>query len=432
MLARKLATLVAGCALMVAAGTGTYAQAPTGPNTLWRFLGIPQGISKIRDATFNRRGNLPALERKPPLKAIADPANLESSDPAIKAAAEAKRDEDLAKQKIKAIKYLAKLGCGCYDKRYKVGPKKALMAALDDCTEKVRYEAAKAIRNAAEDRCELCGGTCCCDEEMLDKLFDVAYGRSEDGCCWKEPSERVREMAKEALMACCAAHPDRGGVTVERGETREGEVTPTPIEGEVTPTPQNGEATPDNPPPQPNGSSAYFLRRPRRRGTAARASNTSGPTEDVQLLPTSMPTDEVPLPIGGATSARKPQPARHRKPAPDFQQVSHNQPRADSRTASSAPAELPTPPVGLIEGEVADIVHDRGYVVLKLAEGKTLPVGTHVKLNHRFAFTTKCLGELEVISSRGGKMLARPVGNLSLATISRGDQVMYYRDPNDA
>ncbi len=429
MLARKLSALAAGCALVLAAVRGTHAQAPTGPNTLWRFLGIPQGINKIRDATFNRRGNLPALERKPPLKAIADPANLESTDPAIKAAAEAKRDEDLAKQKIKAIKYLAKLGCGCYDKRYKVGPKKALMAALDDCTEKVRYEAVKAIRSAAENKCELCGGTCCCDEEMVDKLFDVAYGRSEDGCCWKEPSERVREMAKEALMACCAAHPDRGGVTVE---TTEGEVTPTPIEGEVTPTPQNGEATPDNPPPQHNGSSAYFLRRPRRPGTAARASNPSSPAEDsVQLLPTSMPADEAPMPIRRGTGTKRPKPARHVEPAPEGQQVSHNQPRANGRADSPPPAERPAPPVGLIEGEVADIVHDRGYVVLDLADGKTLPVGTHVKLNHRFAFTTKCLGELKVISVSGGKILARPVGSLSLATITRGDQVVYYRDPND-
>lgn len=430
MLARKLSALAAGCAMVLAAGTGTYGQAPAGPNTLWRFLGIPQGINKIRDATFNRRGNLPALERKPPLKAIADPANLESTDPAIKAAAQAKQDEDLAKQKIKAIKYLAKLGCGSYDKRYKVGPKKALMAALDDCTEKVRYEAAKAIRNAAENRCELCGGTCCCDEEMVDKLFDVAYGRSEDGCCWKEPSERVREMAKEALMACCAAHPDRGGVTVE---TTEGEVTPTPIEGEVTPTPQNGEATPDNPPPQPNGSSAYFLRRPRGLGKAAQASKPSSRSEhDVQLLPTSVPEEGAPLPTRPAASAKKPRQARHLERGPDFQQVSHNQPRAKSRERSTAPAELPEAPVGLIEGKVADIVHDRGYVVLDLADGKTLPTGTCVKLNHRFAFTTKCLGELEVISASGGKILARPVGSLSLATITRGDEVVYYLDPNDA
>lgn len=433
MLARKLTALAVGCVLLLAGGVGVQAQAPTGPTTIWRFLGIPQGINKIRDATLNRRGNLPALERKPPLKRIADPENLESTDPAIKAAAEAKRDEDLAKQKIKAIKYLAKLGCGCYDKRYKVGPKKALMAALDDCTEKVRYEAAKAIRNAAENKCELCGGTCCCDEEMVDKLFDVAYGRSEDGCCWKEPSGRVREMAKEALMACCAAHPDRGGVTVEMGETTEGEVTPPVEEGEVTPpTPHNGEATPDNPPPRPHGSSAYYLRRPRRAGTAARPVSTHVPAEDaLEAIPAPIRTDEAPAPIRRATSGKQPQPNRDANPGRKAQQVSLTQPRLSTSAVSPASAEQPALPVGLFEGEVADIVHDQGYVVLRLAGGKTLPVGTHVKVNHRFAFTTKCLGELKVISTSGGRVLARPVGDLSLPTIARGDQVVYYRDPND-
>jgi len=429
MLARKLSALAAGCTLVFAAGTGTYAQAPASPPTLWQFLGIPQGINKIRDATVNRRGNLPRLERKPPLKGIADPENLQSTDPAIKAAAEAKRDEDLAKQKIKAIKYLAKLGCGCYDKRYKVGPKKALMAATDDCTEQVRYEAVKAIRNAAENKCELCGGTCCCDEEMVDKLFDIAYGRSEDGCCWKEPSQRVREMAKEALMACCAAHPDRGGVTVERAETTEGEVTPTE-EGEVTPPTPNGEATPNNPPP-PSGSSAYFLRRPRRGGTTPRVAPSAAANDGLEVIPASMPADEAPQPIRRPARPKQPQPARRQEPAPAERQVSHLQPRAGKQGATPS-AEQPALPVGLIEGHVADIVHDQGYVVLKLTDGKTLPAGTRVKLNHRFAFTTKCLGELKIISTSGGKVLAKPLGSLTLATITRGDHVVYYRDPSDA
>ena len=87
---------------------------PAVPFTLWNFLGIPQGFNKIRDATTNRRGNFPGLERKPPMKALADPKNLESPVSAIKKAAEIKTEEDLAPQKIKAIKYLATVGCGCY------------------------------------------------------------------------------------------------------------------------------------------------------------------------------------------------------------------------------------------------------------------------------------------------------------------------------
>ena len=81
--------------------------------TLWNFLGIPQGVHRIRDAVVNTRGNHPNWERKPRLKRIADPANLESGNPAIEAAAKIKADQDLAPQKIKAIKFLAKVGCGC-------------------------------------------------------------------------------------------------------------------------------------------------------------------------------------------------------------------------------------------------------------------------------------------------------------------------------
>jgi len=59
-----------------------------------------------------------------------------------KAAAEIKAEEDAAPQKIKALRYLATIGCaGCYP-----GVEEGLLAALDDCTESVRYEAVKALR----------------------------------------------------------------------------------------------------------------------------------------------------------------------------------------------------------------------------------------------------------------------------------------------
>src|SRR5215212_9547182 len=75
MLAHKrralLLTLAAIC------GLTSFARAADPPTTLWNFLGIPQGIRKIQGATINRRGNFPGLERKPPLRAIADPIKLE-------------------------------------------------------------------------------------------------------------------------------------------------------------------------------------------------------------------------------------------------------------------------------------------------------------------------------------------------------------------
>jgi len=90
------------------------APVPAPTTTVWNRLGIPQAFHKMRDSTTNRRGNRPESERTDPLKRIADPANLDSPNPAIKKAAEVKADQDLAPQKIKAIKYLATVGCDCY------------------------------------------------------------------------------------------------------------------------------------------------------------------------------------------------------------------------------------------------------------------------------------------------------------------------------
>lgn len=235
--------------------------APAAPTTLWNFLGIPQGVNKVYDASVNRRGNFPGLERKPPLKGIADPENLESSNPAIKKAAEIKQQEDLAKQKIKAIKYLAKIGCGCYP-----GVKEALMAALDDCTEKVRYEAAKAIGEAACDNCATCNKNCCCDEELSLKLAEVAY-EMDDECCYKERSERVREAARQALMNCCSMKGGRGDAPITDG-TPPPDGTELPIESPEIPRegpielPRDPSEL-DPPPPPPPGGAGDAVQDPR-------------------------------------------------------------------------------------------------------------------------------------------------------------------------
>ena len=173
---------------------------PPSPPTFWSFLGIPQGMQKIRDTVANRRGNHPNWERKPPLKKIADPANLEAENPAIKAAAKIKAEEDLAPQKIKAIKYLATVGCGCYP-----GVKEALLAALDDCTEDVRYEAAIAFCEAAGNPCSNCNRSGCCAADVMTKLQEMAY-EQDDQCCYKETSARVRAVAASALKACRRVH----------------------------------------------------------------------------------------------------------------------------------------------------------------------------------------------------------------------------------
>lgn len=251
------------------APTASTSTAPAAaPPTMWNFLGLPKNpLDRLR----NREGNFPGNERRPPLRPIADPSNLESDVPAIKTAAEIKQQEDLAEQKIKAIKYLAEQGCeGCYE-----GVGEALAAALDDCTEAVRYEAAKAILATAQcgdDRCDKqrvrqtktwkealkdariahikqacarmkmlcgrpsadgetrksrrddygdpcqppdcpqracgCGAGECCNADVLNKLSETAFERDDRGC-YKEPSARVRAMAQEALRACRERNPPR-------------------------------------------------------------------------------------------------------------------------------------------------------------------------------------------------------------------------------
>ncbi len=182
--------------LICAVGPAVAADAADG-TTIWNFLGIPQGIQKIKDASINRRGNHPGWERKPALRGIADPANLEDGQAkVVQDAAKIKMKEDQAKQKIKAIKYLAKIGCGCHE-----GVADALLSALDDCTEEVRLEAAKAFEAAAGDGCEKCGGTGCCNAKTMTKLYEMACAQDEKGC-YKESSERVRAAALTAMRAC--------------------------------------------------------------------------------------------------------------------------------------------------------------------------------------------------------------------------------------
>lgn len=198
-------------ALAISTASTVQAQVPAAPQpTIWRFMGIPQGLQKIRDVTTNRRGNHPNLERKPPLKRIGDPANLESENPAIKAAAEIKQAEDMKAQKIKAIKFLAKMGCGCYNTEDKITD--ALIAAMDDCTPDVRLASIEAIEETASGECcSKCGSTSCCSEKVTKRLSEIAYERDDSGC-YLEPSAEIRKAAAKALCICC---PNRATGPIE-------------------------------------------------------------------------------------------------------------------------------------------------------------------------------------------------------------------------
>lgn len=174
--------------------------AAQGPGVL-KKIGIT--LKKLRGATVNRKGNNPGRERPAPLKPINDPSFFEEGVPEILAkAAEVKKAEDLAKQKIKAVKYLASIGCSCYDIDDSIT--EALIGASDDCTEDVRLATVKAIMQAASAKsCKNCGDKSCCKKDMVMRLAKMAYERKDNGC-YEEPSKRVREMAKKALHACCS------------------------------------------------------------------------------------------------------------------------------------------------------------------------------------------------------------------------------------
>ncbi len=148
----------------------------------------------------------------------------------IGTAALIKTDADLSMQKIKAIKYLATAGCECSSQSDKV--RDALLAALDDCSEEVRYEAALAFCRSAGNPCSQCNSGTCCGAEVMERLAEVANGRDSSGC-WLEPSGHVRAAARRALEAC------------RRVRRHRGEVTPTPTPG-VTP-----ETVPDDQAMQP-------------------------------------------------------------------------------------------------------------------------------------------------------------------------------------
>lgn len=232
----SVALLLSGCTIHTAPPTVTF----------WNKLGIPQAGNAMNANLINRKGNHPQWEKKPPLKRIADPLNFESPNPAIKAAAEIKAEEDLAPQKIKALKYLATIGCGCYDKEGKV--EAAILAGLNDCTEEVRLTAAETVLELTSN-CGACGCcyTSCCTEKIQEKLQDMAYGEKEG--CWHEPSAEVRAVAMRALAAC----PPIDVSPIEPSVERETVPTP-PVPGprETAPEPAvPGEPLPPIPPPAP-------------------------------------------------------------------------------------------------------------------------------------------------------------------------------------
>lgn len=215
------------------------------PNTptIWHRLGVPQGVGRFklfRQSRVNRRGDNPQREAKPKLLALTDPANLDPKAPEmLKAAAEIKMAEDLAPQKLKALKYLGTIGCGCYDEGGKI--QAALIEALADCTPAVRTEALNTIMAQVSGDCctcscpEACNAKSCCTRDLYDRMEEMA-NKTDDYGCPVEPDPAVRCLAMKVLNACPVPPPkeeeeeeekkegdtpDEGGAKSSEGETKD-------------------------------------------------------------------------------------------------------------------------------------------------------------------------------------------------------------------
>lgn len=350
------------------------------PSTLWQFMGIPQGIRKWQGATRNRNGNRPNREPTPPMKAIADPANLDPGNgPAINKAAEIKQKEDLAPQKIKALKYLATIGCGCYP-----GVEEAFAKSLkfgDECTEEVRYEAAQAIQEAAESNCAKCGKSCCCTAEMMQLLNDVATGRDADGC-FLEPSARVRAAACEALLACRRRVP----------------VYPAPPAEPYVPPETPGETIPREPlpgefVPKESSASTGRVRRPNDGNTLM--NDILGGEQGGQ----SSASD------GGIAAS----PVSNRKSASQD---------------GSGDASRPAPTRAMLVGSIVGVDARTGTVDLEFQGNRQPTVGSQFSVHHEYALSTVYQGRIEVVYlARNGRAIAKPVGRVDFTKLGKGDRV---------
>jgi hypothetical protein len=341
-------------------GSEVVAQAP---HTVWHALGIPQAYKHITDTTLNRKGKHPGLEKKPPLKKLADPANLKSDIPAIKKAAEIKEQEDLAPQKIKAIKYLGQTGCGCYG-----GVAEALTAALEDCTEEVRYAAALAIVQSLSTNCQICKKTCC-TKALAAKMHERAFEQDAEGC-FIEPSDRVRAVLQEALNDCPPDMRDVGPIVIP----------PDTVPPDTVPPPD----APVVPPP--DGAAAL------EEGNDAGAAATSRRGATTSLLHRS----SARTPIDGAA-------------------------RIDADALFDAAPEVPMVP-RQVTGEVIEGKSRRGYVRIQFDHYLRPAVGTEVDVYHAYVLGVEFAGRL-VIAEYDGDYAIAAAHAWESVKVARGDTV---------
>lgn len=228
-------------AVPAAAAVPAAVPAAAAPPTLWDFLGVTPLCNKIAADAQTKVAwlaqHFPCLEPKPPLLPLTDPANLASPVPAVAVAAKVAAEEAMAPQKIKALDYLATVGCGCHE-----GVNDAFLAALDDCSEPVRFAAAKGLYFAANNPCKVCRSSSCCSPKIREKLHQMGFEPG-DNCCAFEPSPRVRRMARLALSRCGSLTTPPFPPPPEQLPI-EGPLETVPPAGPVVPLPVEPEAVP--------------------------------------------------------------------------------------------------------------------------------------------------------------------------------------------
>jgi hypothetical protein len=157
----------------------SQAQTTGTPMTAWSFLGVP-----------NPFGTNAAAQK--------------SDNPAIQAAAKAKAAKHEICKKKAAIKYLA--GLGCTPEHPEVMP--ALMAAMDDPDEQVRYEAVKAVlqtaavcqsRDQKKETCKTKGISESCADAK--KAIEKQFCKALDRLCGKAPPKEHKHKLKKAMKS---------------------------------------------------------------------------------------------------------------------------------------------------------------------------------------------------------------------------------------
>ncbi|MEL7497145.1 MAG: HEAT repeat domain-containing protein [Planctomycetota bacterium] len=134
---------------------------------------------------------------------VAAPENLESPSPLLQAAAATKQDQDLAPKKIRALEYIAMLGC---NKDPKV--EAAILAGLQDHNQAVRWAAIQAVIASARGPMpyvENPFGDKIVPTQPVNSMIDpLKFGLEEEGYPAKEPGgDEKEEVAAEPPAPAC-------------------------------------------------------------------------------------------------------------------------------------------------------------------------------------------------------------------------------------